>query len=178
MAKILTDEDLAFMRDHTFRNTMPTSHGKRLLATIARLQERVECDREHRLQHVELQLKAERQRDAWQSRVEEAEAQVAALAQTFRGIAEDDPAYSSHNESEGERPGDACLLCDLDGISEGAKVLLKIKTLAEQWVRHDTGCGYGPSRHRQSDGCDCGLTEARAAIDITPEEAREKNNDA
>ena len=31
-------------------------------ARIARLQERVECEREHRLQHVELQLKAERER--------------------------------------------------------------------------------------------------------------------
>jgi hypothetical protein len=79
---------------------------------------------------------AKRERDALQERVGEAEGREAALAQTFRGIAEDDPAYSSHNEPEDERPGDACLICDLDNISEGAKVLLGYKALAE---RHKEG---------------------------------------
>ncbi len=45
----------------------------------ARLQERVEDGRTHRLQHVELQLRAERERDALQERVEEAEITVGDL---------------------------------------------------------------------------------------------------
>ncbi len=39
------------------------------------------------------------------------------------------------------------------------------KMLAELWLSHDISCGYGPSRHRQPDGCDCGLTEARAVVE-------------
>ena len=29
----------------------------------------------------------------------------------------------------------------------------------KKWVAHAPACGYGPSRYRQPDGCDCGLTE-------------------
>ncbi len=39
--------------------------------------------------------------------------------------------------------------------------------LLEKWVSHSPACGYGPSRYRQSDGCDCGLTAERAAIVVT-----------
>ena len=40
----------------------------------------------------------------------------------------------------------------------------------EKWVAHSPACGYGPSRHRQPDGCDCGLTEELA--DTSSEEPK------
>jgi len=35
------------------------------------------------------------------------------------------------------------------------------------WVSHDAGCGYGPSKYRQADGCDCGLTELLTNLGLT-----------
>ena len=55
-------------------------------AENARLQERVECEREHRLQHVELQLKAERERDEARALVERRKEALADCLQEFERI--------------------------------------------------------------------------------------------
>ena len=67
--------------------------------------------------------------------------------------------YTKKCEREAKRERDA-LQARVEEAEERAELL-------EKWVSHSPACGYGPSRYRQSDGCDCGLTAERAPIVVT-----------
>ena len=58
--------------------------------------------------------------------------------------------------------GVAALWADHDAVLQAREG--ELVAALEPYVAHASGCGYGSSRYRQADGCDCGLTEARAAL--------------
>jgi len=89
-------------------------------------------------------------------------AREAAAVQALRALTEDDPAYNSHHEPEDERPGDACLLCDLDNLSLAAAALL---AAIRYWPNdeHSDTCSLARAIGKRAvyPPCDCGF-EARA----------------
>ena len=112
-------------------------------------------------------------------------AREAAAVQALRALTEDDPAYSSHQEPEDARPGDACLLCDLDNLSPAAAALLaqgemvwRLEWLVAELRTHIRMEGHGSFVH----GPGCHLCHAftrttddavRARVALAPREEKD-----
>ena len=118
-----------------------------LRAENTRLREQVEDERKHRLQHIELQLKAERERDALQARVEEAERALAAARRREKTHTKD------HYEARA--------LVGI-GVARGVTTPTQVD---RGWHTHDCWRLWDNTALHQWFKCPAGCTVARAAIE-------------